>query len=737
MTSPFVPGPALRIAGAPRGPLAGLTFAAKDLFDVAGHPTGGGNPDWARQHPVPTRHAWAVQRLLDAGATLIGKTVTDEVSLGILGENPFDGTPLNPKAPDRVPGGSSSGSASAVAQGLCDVALGTDPGGSVRVPASFCGLYGIRPTHGRLDLTGMRAQAPSSDRTGWSAPEGRTFARGSEAVRGEPIPASLPTRLVVAVDAFGSADAETGAALGPMVRKLSALVKEVREALLAPRGLSVWARAQRTLQPYEAWLTFKDWIDRDNPRFAFSVARTLVLASTIPESERQWAAMMRAEACARLAWLLPPGTILCMPTTPFPAPPKGLSLATLEPLRARIGCLASQGGLLHPRGRRSGGRDLVDRAGRILARGGDPRGPHRTAPGHARRGLRARQCVCPGEPDRFALVALPGDGGTGRSRGVRGELDTERGADRAVVHRAARQHDGSGVLGHGGGRAGDRPARAVADHRVWLARRLSRPRPGHAHRARSARLPGCAGGADGGRAGSRRRVGTHPPTHRRGPGGRRRPADAGVLGALLRLPVHAAGRLLGRHPSGGLRRGPWLPTPVRGRHLRAHRFALDRRPDRVRRRGRPDRAHDLGDHLLRLHGGGNALPARTRGVAARGRPLRLRAFLRPRLRRSWPHHHRDGVAALSGATLRRHLRHAERGQRHRRWHPALVRRRRARPDRPLSPRLSHRGRGFRAGRGVLSAPAPPPSPPLQRPPAGPFPAAPRPGNNPFSAFPRA
>jgi amidase len=112
-TSPFVPGPPVRIAGAASGPLAGLTFAAKDLFDVAGVPTGGGNPDWARQSPLPTRHAWAVQRLLDAGATLIGKTVTDEVSLGILGENPFDGTPLNPLAPDHVPGGSSSGSASA------------------------------------------------------------------------------------------------------------------------------------------------------------------------------------------------------------------------------------------------------------------------------------------------------------------------------------------------------------------------------------------------------------------------------------------------------------------------------------------------------------------------------------------------------------------------------------------------------------------------------------------------
>src|SRR6266550_5978087 len=151
----FVPGLPVRIEGRQGGPLSGLTFAAKDLFDVAGFPTGGGNPDWARSNPVPTRHAWAVQRLLDAGATLIGKTITDEVSLGILGENPFDGTPLNPMAPDRVPGGSSSGSASAVAQRLCDTALGTDTGGSVRVPASFCGLYGIRPTHGRLDLTGM------------------------------------------------------------------------------------------------------------------------------------------------------------------------------------------------------------------------------------------------------------------------------------------------------------------------------------------------------------------------------------------------------------------------------------------------------------------------------------------------------------------------------------------------------------------------------------------------------
>ncbi len=162
-TEAFVPGPRTHVPGATAGPLAGLSFAVKDLIDVADVPTGGGNPDWPRVASTPTRHAWAVQTLLDAGASVVGKTITDEVSLGILGENAHDGTPLNPAAPGRVPGGSSSGSASAVAAKACDFALGTDTGGSVRVPSSFCGLYGIRPTHGRIDFTGIAVQAPGSD----------------------------------------------------------------------------------------------------------------------------------------------------------------------------------------------------------------------------------------------------------------------------------------------------------------------------------------------------------------------------------------------------------------------------------------------------------------------------------------------------------------------------------------------------------------------------------------------
>ena len=341
-TSPLVPGLDVRIDGAPQGLLDGMRFAAKDLFDVAGYPTGGGNPDW--QAPVPTKHAWLVQTLLDAGADLTAKTITDEVSLGILGENAFYGTPLNPKAPEHVPGGSSSGSASIVATGDVDFAIGTDTGGSVRVPASFCGLFGIRPTHGRLNLSGMMAQAPRSDTAGWFARDAATFAKVSEVVLGERTDASV-SKLLVAVDAFGIADPTTAAALQPAVDALAELVGERCDETMSPPGLSVWAKAQRTLQPWEGWLTFKDWLDKHNPRMAYSVARNLALASMIPESERQWAEMMRLDARARMHYLLDAQTVLCMPTTPFPAPAKGLPVDTQTPLRNRIACLCSHGGL--------------------------------------------------------------------------------------------------------------------------------------------------------------------------------------------------------------------------------------------------------------------------------------------------------------------------------------------------------------------------------------------------------
>ncbi len=341
----FLPGPRARVDGAAHGPLAGLTFAVKDLIDLSGVATGGGNPDWPRAYPTPRHHAPVVRQLLDAGASVIGKTVTDEVSLGILGENAHHGTPENPVTPDRVPGGSSSGSASAVAAGACDFALGTDTGGSVRVPASFCGLYGIRPTHGRLDMAGITVQAPGSDTCGWFARDAVTFARVGQVLLGGAPPTALPRTLLVATDAFGFADEAVEAALHPLVERLAALVGQRRDVTMAPQGLSVWQRAQRVLQGSEAYATFAPWLDVYNPRLAFGVARALVQGSMMTEAERNAAALMRGEVRARLRHLLPPGTILCLPTTPFPAPLRGLPLAATQALRERITCLTCHGGL--------------------------------------------------------------------------------------------------------------------------------------------------------------------------------------------------------------------------------------------------------------------------------------------------------------------------------------------------------------------------------------------------------
>jgi amidase len=346
--SAFLPGPRLTLPGNPGGPLAGLTFAAKDLFDVAGHPTGGGTADWARTHPVPQKHAWAVQTLLEAGADLIGKTITCEISLGILGFNPFFGTPPNPAAPGHMPGGSSSGSASAVAAGLCDIALGTDTGGSVRVPASLCGIYGLRTTHGRVDFSGVMHQAPSFDTAGFFAADAEIFARTAAVMLGEEIAEpSGPVPLLLAEDAFAIADPEVQEALIPAVGQLEKLLgaPAQRMSIGEPGELEIWSNQRNFLQRIEGWKQFKDWIDACNPRFAFSVARNLTLASQMTEDQAALAAVVRARAVARLRLLLEGGAILCIPTTPFTAPKLDIPLSVIDTLSWRISHLASIAGL--------------------------------------------------------------------------------------------------------------------------------------------------------------------------------------------------------------------------------------------------------------------------------------------------------------------------------------------------------------------------------------------------------
>jgi amidase len=332
------------LEGAAGGPLSDLTFAAKDIFDVVGHVTGGGNPDWKATHETATSTAWAVGVLVAAGATMVGKTITDEITRGIFGENAHYGTPLNPRAPDRVPGGSSSGSASAVAGGLVDFALGSDTGGSVRVPSSFCGLYGLRPTHGRIPLDGVLLQAPSYDTIGWFARDADVFARVGGVLLQRDIRAPRPRHLIIAEDAFEVADQAVQDALRPAVDRIASLVGHGTTARLSPVRLSDWSSQQQILQGREAWETARDWIDRVNPRFSFEVADRYRFASAISDAEVEAARVSRRAIIDRMKALLTDGVVVCLPTTPTPAPLRGERLSTRDILRPRISTLTCVAG---------------------------------------------------------------------------------------------------------------------------------------------------------------------------------------------------------------------------------------------------------------------------------------------------------------------------------------------------------------------------------------------------------
>ena len=332
----FCPDSRAFLQGADQGPLAGLTFAAKDIFDVKGHVTGGGNPDWKAGQPVAETTAWAVEVLAGAGATMVGKTHTDELTRGILGVNAHYGTPLNPKAPGRVPGGSSSGSAAAVAGGLVDFALGSDTGGSVRIPAGFCGLYGLRPTHGRIPLDGMLLQAPSYDTVGWFARDPGLFARVGSVLLQTRLGPARPRRLVVAEDAFEVADGSVREVLEPLVERLAFLIGLSSRERLAPTGLSDWAAGQRVRASSESWEVVREWIDSVNPRMSFQVAESCLAGRSLTSSEVAAALADRKKVMARMATLLAGDAVVCLPTAPTTAPPRAQTLSERRPLTSRI-----------------------------------------------------------------------------------------------------------------------------------------------------------------------------------------------------------------------------------------------------------------------------------------------------------------------------------------------------------------------------------------------------------------
>ncbi|MHA1522882.1 MAG: amidase [Alphaproteobacteria bacterium] len=329
----FVDYPPIAVAAAATGPLAGLTMAVKDLYDVAGYKTGCGHPAIRAASPTATKSAPMVQALLDAGAQFVGKTHTDEIAFSLNGQNMHYGTPTNPAAPTRIPGGSSSGSASATAAGLADFALGTDTGGSVRAPASYCGLIGLRPTHGRLPLDGVMKLAPSFDVAGWFARDISVFAKVGKVLMEDDGPALRAGRLGIIADAFALLPAAVKEALAPALDKISARFGTVGEVTLTEDGLEEWFKVFGTFQGYEIAGVHGEWVRRDKPELGPGVAERVAVALRITAGEGAAAGAAMAQIGAQIAQVFERFDVLVLPTVPGPAPLLSASHADIETFR--------------------------------------------------------------------------------------------------------------------------------------------------------------------------------------------------------------------------------------------------------------------------------------------------------------------------------------------------------------------------------------------------------------------
>jgi amidase len=333
----------VEMKGASHGPLLGLTFAVKDIYDVAGHRTGFGSPDWLRTHGPATRTAPVVQRLLDAGAYLVGETNTDELTWSLTGENAHYGAPVNVNAPERITGGSSSGSASAVAAGMVDFAVGSDTGGSVRLPASFCGILGMRPTYGRIPLDGVCPLAPSFDTCGWFARDAGVFARVGRALLRDDTPAPPPTRLLIAQDAFDVAGEKVAHALRSALDKVSALVGRPESVAVGDEPIARWMDYFRFLQGAEAWACHGGWITSEKPALGPGVKERFAWAATVSPDDITRAGTRREEIARRMAEMLGGRAVLALPSAPGIALLRNSPPKVLDDLRARalpILCIA-------------------------------------------------------------------------------------------------------------------------------------------------------------------------------------------------------------------------------------------------------------------------------------------------------------------------------------------------------------------------------------------------------------
>jgi len=338
------------VANAELGPLAGLRLAVKDIYDVAGYRTGCGNPSKFVEGHAASSTAAGVQMILDAGARFVGKTQTDELAFSLMGQNAHFPFPVNPAARERVTGGSSSGSAAAVAGGLADIAVGSDTGGSIRTPASFCGLIGLRATHGRISLDGAMKLAPSFDTFGWFADDIETYEAVGKLLLGrDPHQQALNRPLSIGwLDGFVSGPAEA-AEYARMKALAAAVVGEpepVEYAFASSPDELYWCF--RRLQAFEAWREHGVWIVSGNRQLGPGIEERFGFGRAVDTKTAQAEAARRLTFRAELADLLGGNGFLVLPTVPGAAPLAQGAPDQLQAYRERalhLLCLSGLSGL--------------------------------------------------------------------------------------------------------------------------------------------------------------------------------------------------------------------------------------------------------------------------------------------------------------------------------------------------------------------------------------------------------
>jgi len=337
----------IEILSSASGPLSGFTFGVKDVFDIANVPTGFGSPAWLNTHPIPTKTAPFISILVNAGASLVGKTHTDELTYSILGINAHYGTPVNTAAPDRVPGGSSSGSAAAVAAKLVDFAIGSDTGGSVRTPASFCGIYGFRPTHGRINLENARPLAKSFDTLGWFARDPEILLKVGEVLFDETRSSLSNPSYFFLKEAFDLLPAN----VAEQAKEAIALRlgnPQISTVSIGNHDLQDWAETFRIIQAGEIWEEHGTWASDHLNEMGPGVKDRFEAARLITEEQKIKARSEREKVISRMNQLLTENTYLILPTVVDIAPLLDSSPKELDGFRRnsfQLLCIAGLCGL--------------------------------------------------------------------------------------------------------------------------------------------------------------------------------------------------------------------------------------------------------------------------------------------------------------------------------------------------------------------------------------------------------